>query len=222
MLRVGSREDWAKLKQSLGLEAVAFGIGLDRAKPYAGREGTNVACHVKGIPTVRGKGVPGLYGVGGNGVPPLHDIGWAEGAHIFEIASVDCPDGTDEEIEEAIEAIETIVGRRIPKIYEEYQAADLAIEHDADLVSATTQRQIKLFNRVHRLVREGRYHCSPESVGLKAEYEEFMVDTSHALPRFEHSSGATDDRIYGHAYSVEATAAQTLIARRFAEKPRGM
>ena len=81
---------------------------------------------------------------------------------------------------------------------------------------------MRTFNRFHQLTREGRHHCSPQSVGLKAELEEFTVDSSKAQPRFEHPSGGTDDRIYAHAYGLEAVVDEPVMEQRFGRKPKGM
>jgi len=215
-LRSMSREQWRELRQRMGWNHCAFGIGLDRAQPYAHQEKTNVACHLKVFedPSERARALRSEPRVR---TPRLN-------YHIWEIASVDCPNSSDDEIDEAIEAVEETIGQRIThRRYETYQAADLAIEHGADLINATSQQQVRMFNHMHRLAREGRYHCSPESVALAGELEDFMVDTETSrLPRFGHGSGCTDDRIYGHGHSVEATTEAPIITARFRQKPRGM
>lgn len=205
-LRTMRREQWQELRRVMGWGACAIGIGLDRAQPYAGREGTNVSATLKTW--------PGRDALAAGATP-----GW----HYWEIASVDCPNGSEAEIEEAIDAIETVVGRRIrDRAYEAYQSADLADRSGAQLIAPTSGRQRLMFNRVHQLARERRYHCSPHSVGLRAELEEFTVDASRAQPRFEHPAGGTDDRIYSHGYSLEAVVDVPVWEHLTAAAPRGM
>ncbi len=204
-LQTMTRDEWEDLRERMGWRAFGVGIGLDRAKPYAGREKTNVTASIKTLQGAEGRG----EGAGGY--------------HYWEIASIDCPNGSQAEIREACAAIEEILGRRVTaRAYEEYQAADLAEEDNAATISPTAARQNKLFNAFHQLVREGRAHCSPQSAAKRAECEEFIVDSSRPLARFEHSAGHTDDRIYAHVYSVEAASAETVMARRMIPAPRGM
>ena len=224
-LRTASREDWQALTERMGWKAWAVGIGLDRAMPYAQREGTCVSATLKAAPS-GGAGIlagpvvhDGNGGPRGNAAPPTAT---AE-PHHWEIASIDCPNGSQAEIDEACDAIETTIGRRVTaRAYESYQSSDIAEEHGADLVTPTSARQRVMFNRFHQLTREGRHHCSPQSAGLRHELEEFTVDTTRAQPRFEHPSSGTDDRIYARGYSLEAVVDETVMDRRFGPKPRGM
>ena len=118
-----------------------------------------------------------------------------------------------------MDAIEETIGRRVhAREYESYQSSDIAEEHGAELITPTTGRQVVLFNRMHQLTREGRHHCSPQSIGLRSEFEEFTVDSSKAHPRFEHPAGGTDDRIYARGYSLEAVVDVPVMARRTVEK----
>jgi len=241
-LRTASREDWQALTERMGWKAWAVGIGLDRAMPYAQREGTCVSATLKCLGHgAWGKGQGGNGDGDGNGDGngagrPHPRVGWTlrddvrrHGVgdygepHHWEIASIDCPNGSQAEIDEACDAIETTIGRRVTaRAYESYQSSDIAEEHGADLVTPTSARQRVMFNRLHQLTREGRHHCSPQSAGLRHELEEFTVDTTRAQPRFEHPSSGTDDRIYARGYSLEAVVDETVMDRRFGPKPRGM
>ncbi|MFW6156806.1 MAG: hypothetical protein ACOC7J_05755, partial [Armatimonadota bacterium] len=221
------REAWAELREQLGITAWAVGCGLDRAQPYAHREATNFAMTVKAIVD------PRLAEDDDNGLQDAQDTrderqdgtqpgNGAAGPHAFPIASIDCPNSSDAEIDAALDICSEIVGRRPTLQYEIYQAADIGLKHGADLVHATSQQQVKMFNRMHLWAREGRYHVSPESTKLAAELEEFMVETDKQLPRFEHSSGSTDDRIYAHAHSLEAVAEEPVFEHRMTRKPKGL
>jgi len=238
------RAAWRELRDRMGWAPCAFGIGLDRAQPYAHQEKTNLAVHLKTAGEVvvrRGRALarpgPGdsvsvdggraearpLLTAQPNGQRAARARPTTASYEIWEIASIDCPNSADDEIEEAIEVVEEIIGQHIDdRRYETYQAADLAIEHGAELISATSPQQVKMFNHMHRLSKEGRYHCSPQSIALKVEFEDFMVNTEQRLTRFEHGSGCTDDRIYGHGHSIEAVTEAVIVTQRFRQKPRGM
>lgn len=201
-LQVMSAEDWRDLCEEMQWHSWTVGIGLDRAMPYAEREGTCVSATLKCMPSAE-----------------QVEAGYTPGPHFWQIASIDCPDGSEAEIDEACESIETAIGRRVwAREYETYQSADIAEKHHAELISPTTGRQVVLFNRTHQLTREGRHHASPQSIGLRFEFEEFTVDNSHALPRFEHPSGGTDDRIYADGYSLDAVVDAPIMAHRSVKK----
>ena len=206
-LRTLTRDEFEELRDAMGWRAWAVAIGLDRAKPHANQEKTNVSAMLKAHASAE--------------MMEKHDL--LPGTHTWEIASIDCPNGTRGEIDEAVEAIEETVGRRIEdRRYEEYQCADLAEDHGADLVSASAPRQVKLFNGLHSRISEGRVHCSPESIALRAELDEFEVDDTGRWTKYEHSSGMTDDRIYSHAYAEEMAQEAIVLVSRTAEKARWM
>lgn len=197
-----TREEWQALREAWGWGkvAVAIGVGLDRAG--VGRGGDRSVWTVTAKAYVR------------------------EGEPVFRVVTCEVlPTGAEREVLACDHAAREVFGEPDGVLFESYGCSDLVEKvRGAELVSPTSQRQQGLFNRLHRLMAEGRI-AFPADAGtdprtgapglLKSELVTFAYDCEReGATRFGTQRGAHDDTVYSLAWAVEAADGQAQ-ARRF-------
>lgn len=188
-----TREEWQALRAAWGWEgvAVAVGVGLDRAG--VGRGGD------RSVWTVTAKAY-------------LRD---ADPVFRVLVCGV-LPTGAEREVLQADRETREVYGDDLDGVlFESYGCSDLVEKvRRAELVSPTSQRQQGLFNRLHRLMAEGRIQF-PADAGadprtgtpglLKSELVTFAYDCEReGATKFGTQRGAHDDTVYSLAWSCEA------------------
>lgn len=202
-----TREEWLALREvwGWGKVPVAIGVGLDRAG--VGRGGDRTVWTVTAKAYLR------------------------EGDPVFRVLACEVlPTGAEREVLDRAREAQEVYVEIDGCLFESYGCSDLVEKvHGAELVSPTSQRQQGLFNRLHRLLSEGRI-AFPADAGrdprtgtpglLKSELIAFAYDCEReGATKFGTQRGAHDDTVYSLAWSCEAADGQAQERRFWWQDP---
>ena len=187
-----TKRQWEALKKEWGWEQCVIGVGLDRA-----------------------------------GVSRLGDrTVWtvvAKHEDEFRVVYQDVmATGSEAEVLAADERTQAIFGRPAAGLFEYYNCSDVVEKvRWAELGSPSSQQQQRLFNRLARLFREGRFAFPEECDLLKAELISFEYDAEKlGLTKFG-TQGSSDDAVYSLAWSADSVAELARPGIRLVPRPAG-
>lgn len=196
------RRQWRRLLASWNVPGgyARLGCGLDRAQPWAMNGDETVWAVV---------------------------AWWRDRDGLEQWAVVQCepvPNSSEQAVLSAVTRTKEVFGQVTAANVEVYQAADLApkvarvLGCHTELVAATTQLQLGMFNRLWQIVDEARLHYPLTADRLHEQLCAFQTDTdAGTMPRFGTPGVAVDDYVYGVAHGVGAIAQQgepsTIIMR---------